>query len=66
MIKRFSVVIDYKNNTSTTQKEQGNPEDNFEKDIAEKMQQIGITDNDIISVTTSNSIVYDFFYKFSK
>jgi hypothetical protein len=63
MIKRFSVAYDYKNNTVTSRNEKGDPETNFENAIAEEMKKAGITDDDIISITTTNDIVYDFFYK---
>jgi hypothetical protein len=63
MIKRFSVTYDYKNNTVSSKNERGDPEVNFENDISAEMKKAGITDDDIISITTKNGIVFDFFYK---
>lgn len=63
MIKKFSVAYDYKNNSKSSRVEKGNPEINFENDIAVCMQELGITDKNIINVTTTNDIVFHFFYK---
>lgn len=66
MIKRFRVSFDHKNNTERTKREKGHPEINFEDEIAQEMNERFITDDDIISITTTNGITFDVFYKTDK